>query len=248
MTVSVVVPARDAGRHLRPAVESALACGDVEVLVVDDGTTDGSLETLSGLDARVLRSPGRGEAAARNAGVRAASAPFVTFLDADDLLEPPGLPPRLRALKEDPAALAVGGLPSRLIGEEGETLAEVAPRMARAWEAPFRLSLADYRADRFFPVSCSLWLYRREAFARVGPYDETLPAAPDADFHFRLLSLGPVTVLDVPAFARRLHGANMSLAGGAQAFKPDVLAAIETVNRRHGVVPKEVRPWEAEYL
>ncbi|MBI3564315.1 MAG: glycosyltransferase, partial [Elusimicrobia bacterium] len=84
-SVSVIVPARDAGRHLRPAVLSALSAGvpDAEVVVVDDGSADGSVAGLAGLPVRVVSSGGRGEAAARNAGVAAARAPALTFLDAD---------------------------------------------------------------------------------------------------------------------------------------------------------------------
>lgn len=251
--VSVVIPAHDAGEFLRPAVLSALAAGrgTAEAVVVDDGSTDGSAEGLEALGATVVRRERGGEASARNAGVRAARGRFVTFLDADDLLEEAGLAPRVAALEADPAAFAVGGLPSALVGARGEVLAPVFERMAAARGAPFTLTLEDYRLDRFFPVSCSLYVYRREAFARAGLFDESLAAAPDADFHFRLLSLGGVRVLRVPAFARRLHGANMSLAGRAGAapeFRPEIRAAIEEVNRRHGLSPAAVAPWEAEYL
>lgn len=250
--VSVVVPAHNAGPYLRPAVLSVLAEGPgVEAVVVDDGSSDGSLESIAGLPARVVRQRRRGEAAARNAGVRAARGRLVTFLDADDLLAPGGLAPRRERLSRNPGELAAGGLPGALIGERGEVVAPVFERMAARLSFPLRLTLEDYRAGRFFPVSCSLYLYRREAFARAGLYDESLPAAPDADFHFRVLALGGIEVLRVPAFDRRLHAANLSLAGArseAPSFRPDVLAAIRTVNRRHGIRAAEVSPWENEYL
>jgi len=80
-------------------------------------------------------------------------------------------------------------------------------------EFPLVLTRELYLAGGFFPVSCSLYLYRREALARAGPYDETLAAAPDCDFHFRLLGLTEIPVLAVRTFERRLHSANLSLAG-----------------------------------
>ena len=251
--VSVVIPACNAGPFLRPAVLSVLAekALDAEAVVVDDGSTDGSLASLSDLPVRLVRQKNLGEAAARNAGVRAAAGRFVTFLDADDLLVPGGLAPRLAALEDDPELLAVGGLPSALIDERGADLAPVRGRMRRALSFPFRLTLDFYRAGGFFPVSCSLYLYRREAFARAGPYDETLAAAPDCDFHFRLLGLTDVPVLDVAVFARRLHAANLSMADarpGERTFRPEVLEAIRTVNRRHGMNSAEIRPWELDYL
>jgi glycosyltransferase involved in cell wall biosynthesis len=251
--VSVVLPAYNAGPFLRPAVLSVLAddIGSLEAIVVDDGSTDGSLSSISDLPVRVVRQKNLGEAAARNAGVRAAAGAFVTFLDGDDLLSPGGLAPRLDHLDSNPAAWAAGGLPSSLIDERGGRLAEVFERMKAKLEFPFVLTRELYRAGGFFPVSCSLYLYRREAFERAGPYDEALAAAPDCDFHFRLLGLTEIPVLAVPTFERRLHAANLSMAGDRMrelAFRPDILEAIQAVNRRHGMSPAEIAPWELDYL
>lgn len=249
--LSVVIPAHNAGRYLARAVDSLLSQGlpGLEVVVVDDGSTDGSAAAVAGPSVRVVRRPRGGEAAARNAGVRASSAPFVTFLDADDLMAPGALASRLEHLKAHPAELAVGGLPARLIGEDGRELSRVFERMKADFGAPFRLDLAFYRSGRFFPVSCALYLYRREAFDRVGPYDESLPAAPDCDFHFRLLRSASVPILAVPVFDRRIHGGNLSLTGGGRpSFRPEIEEAVRTINRRHGIEPKEVSPWELDYL
>jgi len=248
----VVVPAHNGGAFLREAVDSALseASPGLEVVVVDDGSTDGAAGALAGLPVRVLRRPRGGPAAARNAGARAASGRFVTFLDADDRLAPGGLAARAAELERRPDALAIGGLPSALIDERGERVAEVFEPMAARLEFPLRLSLSRYRAGEFFPVSCALYVYRREAFARAGFFDEALSSAEDADFHFRLLALGDVEVLRVPAYERRLHGGNLSLAGArrAPAFRPEVLASIRAVNARHGLPEGEIRPWESGYL
>ena len=251
--VSVVLPAYNAGAFLRPAVLSVLAdmTEGLEAIVVDDGSTDGSLSSIADLPARVVRQKNLGEAAARNAGVRAASGAFVTFLDGDDLLAPGGLAPRLDFLDAHPDAWAAGGLPSSLIDERGGRLAEVFERMKAKLEFPFVLTRELYRAGGFFPVSCSLYLYRREAFARAGSYDETLAAAPDCDFHFRLLGMTEIPVLAVPTFERRLHASNLSMAGDRRqelVFRPDILEAIRLVNRRHGMNPADFTPWELEYL
>jgi glycosyltransferase involved in cell wall biosynthesis len=252
-SVSVVIPAYNAGRFLRPAVLSVLAdrSAELETIVVDDGSTDGSLASIEGLPSRVVRQKNLGEAAARNAGVRAASGRYVTFLDGDDLLAPGGLAPRLEHLEKDPSCGAVGGLPASLIGDDGARLAEVCERMKAKLTFPFALTLEFYRAGGFFPVSCSLYLYRRETLEGVGPYDEALAAAPDCDLHFRILSREAIPILPVPTFDRRLHAANLSLSGtGAEgpSFRPEILTAIETVNRRHGMSPADVAPWEREYL
>ena len=251
--VSVVLPAYNAGPFLRQAVLSVLAenIEGLETIVVDDGSTDGSVDALSDLPVRVVRQKNLGEAAARNAGVRAADGAFVTFLDGDDRLAPGGLAPRLEFLEAHPGAWAAGGLPSTLIDERGGRLAEVFERMKAKLEFPFVLTQALYRAGGFFPVSCSLYLYRRETLARAGPYDEALAAAPDCDFHFRLLGLTDIPVLAIPTFERRLHADNLSMAGNPKrelAFRPDILDAIRLVNRRHGMKTAEISPWELEYL
>lgn len=251
--LSVVIPVHNAGPYLKKAVDSLLAerLPGLEIVVVDDGSSDGGAASVERLPVKVARQERKGEAAARNAGVRLATAPFVTFLDADDVLVPGALSSRLRYLEENPGESAVGGLPSRLIDERGRTAAEVFTRMAAGLTFPFRLDGAFYRSGKFFPVSCSLYLYRREVFDRVGLYDEDLPAAPDCDFHFRLLKSVEIPVLRVPVFDRRLHGSNLSLTGGgstAPSFRPEILEAVRAINLRHGYDPKEIIPWESEYL
>lgn len=251
--VSVIIPAHNAGAFLRPAVESVLAdeVDGLELIVVDDGSTDASLKTLAGLPVRVAAQGNRGEAAARNLGVRLAEGRFVTFLDADDLLTPGGLEPRLRHLESHEDCWAVGGLPTALIGARGERVAEVFERMAAKLAFPMTLSPSFYKSGKFFPVSCSLYAYRREAMIHVGPYDETLAAAPDADFHFRFLAAAEIPVLRAATFARRLHASNLSMDAArskAVAFRPEILEAIRVVNARHGLAPAEIIPWEREYL
>ena len=251
--VTVVIPAFNAGPFLRPAVLSVLAdkTEGLEAVVVDCGSTDDRLASLSDLPVRVLRQKNLGVASARNAGVRAAAGAFVTFLDGDDLLAPGGLSPRLEFLESHPGALAVGGLPSALIDERGARRAEVFERMKAKLGFPLVLTREFYRAGNFFPVSCSLYLYRREAFERAGLYDEALSAAEDCDFHFRLLGLTGIAVLAVPVFERRLHSLNLSLAGVRPrelSFRPQILEAIRQVNRRHGMNPAEIAPWELDYL
>ncbi len=252
-SLSVVIPAYNAGAYLKAAVDSLLAerLPELEIVVVDDGSTDASIEAVERLPVRLVRQKNGGEAAARNAGVRAASGRFVTFLDADDLIAPGGLASRAAFLEKNPAERAVGGLPLRLIDERGAAIGDVFEKMSARWPLPMSLNEAFYRAGSFFPVSCSLYLYRREVFDQVGGYDESLSIAPDCDFHFRMLERISIPVLKIPTFIRRLHGGNLSLAGGgakALAFRPEVVSAVRAINRRYGLDPKDIAPWELDYL
>lgn len=102
---SVIIPTFNHAEHLAEAVRCALRqTAPVEVLVVDDGSTDATLEVLHALASaqpdgrlRVLPRPHRGPAAARNAGIEAALGEFVQFLDADDLIAPTKVAEQLEA-------------------------------------------------------------------------------------------------------------------------------------------------------
>jgi glycosyltransferase involved in cell wall biosynthesis len=108
-----VIPTRNRAHLVCEAVESALGqrAGRVEVIVVDDGSTDGTADLLArryGARVKLLRMPGRrGVGAARNAGVRAATGELLGFLDDDDLWLPGKLDAELRAFERFPGAEAV---------------------------------------------------------------------------------------------------------------------------------------------
>ena len=100
--VSVVIPAYNAADYLGETLESVLAqdCGELEVLVVDDGSTDGTADVVDALDDPRLRcirlDPSGGPSRPRNRGVEAARAPWVALFDSDDLM----LPGKLRRAVE----------------------------------------------------------------------------------------------------------------------------------------------------
>lgn len=127
--LSVVIPTWNRCAVVAGAVESALAQAgvDVEVLVVDDGSTDGTAEVLRarfGSDprVRVLEQPNGGTARARNTGIAAARAPWIGLLDSDDRWEPGFARARLQALAAEPAAdLAYGD--AAYVGGDGRVLA-----------------------------------------------------------------------------------------------------------------------------
>jgi glycosyltransferase involved in cell wall biosynthesis len=115
--VSVLLPVRDAAATLDAAVESVLAqtAGDLEVVAVDDGSTDGSGEQLEAWArrdgrVRVLRCPARGMVAALNEGLGACRAPLVARMDADDLAHPERLAEQLALLRARPDVGVAGTL------------------------------------------------------------------------------------------------------------------------------------------
>ena len=105
--VAVVIPAFHAEEFLAAAVRS-VQCQteeDVELVVVDDGSTDGTAEAAERLGVTVVRQENAGPGAARNAGVAATTAPFLAFLDADDWFAPEKLTRQIDWLERSDAGV-----------------------------------------------------------------------------------------------------------------------------------------------
>jgi|GEM_PF-925105 len=218
---SVVIPVRDGERYLADAIRSALALPGParEVIVVDDGSRDGSraIAESFGAPVRVVSGAGCGPAAARNVGLREARTDLLGFLDADDLWLPALANEALARLISDPEVDVAHGLVREFHDD--------APASAGA---PFRYILIG---SAFF---------RRRAFERIGPFDETLLFCEDYDWFLRAfegcLAKAPV---DAVTLLRRLHAASMTKgdtnagAGLAKAHR----RAIE--RRRRGAVPAQ---------
>ena len=164
-TISVIVPVYNAGEYLRPCLDSILAQThrDLEILLVDDGSTDGSGGVFDGYGAtdgriRVLHQENRGLSAARNAGLDAAAGDYVAFVDADDVLAPQMLGRLLEAIADADMALCN----IRRISETGE-LEEICPigdeiLTGRSFGEKLLLPQA------WFYVTVMNRLYRRELF------------------------------------------------------------------------------------
>lgn len=86
MKLSIVIPSYNQAQYLPDAIESCLAQGEVEIIVVDDGSTDNSLEVARRYDVKVISQVNKGLAAARNAGIMNANGEYILFLDSDDIL------------------------------------------------------------------------------------------------------------------------------------------------------------------
>src|SRR5262249_50775349 len=181
--VSVVIATYNYGRYLAGALDSVLGqtFADLEVIVVDDGSSDDTAHVVSPylLDPRVAyhRLDHRGQPAAKNFGIRLAHAPLIAFLDADDLWVPTKHEKQL-ALFESDAALGVVYSRRLLIDAEGRQLAYRQPVLyrGRVLEPMFR--------DNF--VCFSSVVLRRAVFDEVGLFDEQLPLAIDYDLWLRV--------------------------------------------------------------
>ena len=204
-TFSVVTPAYQATESIVECVESALAqtLPPYEIIVVDDGSTDGTADQLAPYFDRIvyIRQENRGAAAALNAGTQAASGEFVAILDADDAYEPE----RLAALSE--LAQARPDLDVLTTDAYLEVNGTVVGRFFEATPfEPERQRLAII--ERCFVTWPAI---RRARLLDLGGYDESMRFASDWECHLRLLYGGcRAGAVDEPLIRYRI-GSNRSL-------------------------------------
>lgn len=209
--VSVIIPAYNYAHFLDRAVRSAFAQRHqpIEVIVVDDGSTDRTPELCAQLQRefpalRVIRQENAGLSAARNTGVLNARHPFVAFLDADDEWLPAMLETVMADFARQPPATPAAACNSFRVDASGLPIGEksTSPRGDRFFTA------ADILLKtRFMPSGV---VARRVSFDAAGLFDTTLRSSEDRDMWLRLASVAPIRYLDQPLVCIRRHGSNMS--------------------------------------
>ena len=200
--VSVVVPAYNAEAFVGDAVGSALAQGPVvgEVVLVDDGSTDGTLGVMHRLAeaanvgrpglVRVVSQPNGGAPSARNRGLAQSTCDYVQFLDADDVLLPGKVERHVAAARRAGAGLVAGAYDLAAFGS--------ADRPSRCRVIPESAWLALIRGMLGL-TSANLW--RRHDVEAVGGWDEALANNQEYDLAFRMMASGVRVAFDTEAGA-----------------------------------------------
>lgn len=220
--VSIIIPVYNSERYLAQTLDSVLAVSpplaDMEVVLVDDGSTDRSLEIARDYAARygfirVLEQPNAGPVRARNNAVEHARGRYIFPLDSDDLLVPDFLAEAVGVLDREPEVKVVAGRNEFFGGRKGP------------WRLPeFSLRLLARRN-----LICVSALYRREDWVRVGGYCEEIVALEDWDFWISVLKEGGrVVTLDGAAIRYRIRPGSKRVRD--RAWKHHV---VDTLNRRH---------------
>jgi glycosyltransferase involved in cell wall biosynthesis len=228
--VTVVVPTRDRVELLLHTVRSVQLQHDVavEVIVVDDGSVDGTSDAVRRLDDPRVRAVTHerpcGVSTARNRGVAEARGRWVAFLDDDDLWSPHKLAAQLHALETDARAWATTGAVS--IDDALEVLAGEHP------PSPEQI-VADLPRYNAVPVGASSVVVARSALARVGGFDPGIRHMADWDMWIRLSRLGLPSVAPRPLVAYRLHATAATMDTAADPAEP--LAELEVIAGRYGI-------------
>ena len=174
--VSAVIPTYNYAQYLPEAVESALAqtYPNMEVIVVDDGSTDRTRECLAPYRERIayIYQPNRGLSAARNTGIAAARGEWIALLDSDDTWHPEKTALQLRAAEGMDHLALVGSPPADRMPEH------LAPPVVRV------LEVRDFLLN--VPLGPSSALIRRRCLEDVGLFDESLTSVEDRDMWLRL--------------------------------------------------------------
>jgi glycosyltransferase involved in cell wall biosynthesis len=185
--VSLIIATFNHARFLGEAIDSALAqtLGGVDVIVVDDGSTDDTPAVLARYAGRVrvLRQPNRGLAAARNTGLAAARGTYVSFLDADDVMAQTKLAAQLEVLERSPA---IGWTYCDVLIETMATRATVtaSERFGYGARALDGWLFPELIHGNFIPAIAPM--IRRTALDAAGGFDERLTSLEDWDMWLRL--------------------------------------------------------------
>jgi glycosyltransferase involved in cell wall biosynthesis len=207
--ITAIIPSFNSGRFVVQAVESVLAqtYGNVETIVVDDGSTDDTADRLAAYlgDIRYIRQPNGGLSRARNRGMEEARGEFFAFLDADDMWLPEKLLLQWECLADQPDAGLVHTDTCRLYESTGERV--YVPGGAE------RFCGTCY--TEFFwghSVTPSTVMVSRQCIDEVGGFDESIrrPSTQDLDLWIRIARNCPLAYVDKPLVLYRYHATNSS--------------------------------------
>ncbi|MBC7842752.1 MAG: glycosyltransferase family 2 protein [Gemmatimonadaceae bacterium] len=216
----VVIPAHNSDRFIAATLASVhgQTRAPQDVIVVDDGSTDRTVEIAAEAGARVVSTSGQhGPSVARNLGVHSTSAPLIAFLDADDEWLPEHAATLLPAF--DDVATAFVGSNAEKFGSE---LGTIGPRKGAVHAADVRDLLISEN-----PVIQSSAIVRRDAFMTAGGYDESMRFSEDYDLWTRVAETGEFRHVNSTTVRRRMHAGQVT-----QRFRTELVHAWWTVRRR----------------
>jgi glycosyltransferase involved in cell wall biosynthesis len=237
-TVSVVIPCHNQARFIADAIESlrAQTYSEFDVIVVDDGSTDGSADIVERFGVPIVRQERGGPAAARNAGFRATTGDYVVFLDGDNMLERHALEANLHAFEDHPESAFVGGRYRYIDERGGHRPSSVLPDPKTPDD-----HYAALLSENYFGSPDNV-MFRRSVLDAVGLFDSSVDGLEDYDLYLRIAKEHPVHYHGVTISAYRVHDNQFSR---DQAMM--LRSAVTVLRRQKNVVtmnPRLKEPYE----
>lgn len=201
--ISVIIPVYNCEKYIIDAIESVKqqSYKDYEIIVVDDGSTDGTLKLIRGItDITLICKLNGGPASALNAGIKEAGGEWIKWLSADDMLTPYALQILIdHAIYKD--AIYYTDYIRYDVRKESKTF----------WQEPKRNELTQHERNeelfKYFYGNGSTSLIHRSVFDKCGWFDESLPHSEDYEFWLRCCILYDIKMIHIPEFTLiyRIH-------------------------------------------
>ena len=207
--ISVVIPTFNRATQVQEAVASVFAqtFSDYEVIVVDDGSTDGTEQALASFkdqsNFHYTFQTNQGRSTARNRGIELAKGDFLLFLDSDDLLLRDGLAGLYSSAELTPSAAMIVGK-TEFVDQQGRLLRTLSPTIQGSGRTDGYFSLIRER----FALLPGTFLIRREDLLKIGVFDPQTEPCEDYDFSLRVALNADVTCIDKAVVQHRMHTTN----------------------------------------
>lgn len=203
--VSICIPTYNRKDYLRKTIESVFeqTYKDYEVIIVDDGSTDGTAEMIKSTDLPISYhwQENSGEAVARNRMIKLAQGEFITFVDSDDLLMHDAVERMMNVMEAEGGEVIVYG-PYQRIDRDGNIYGRYKRKQYSGY-------ITKYLFKNIFVYSCGS-LFPKKVLETEGGFDTSLPVCSDYDFWLRLSLEYRFVALAEPTFKRRRHTGNIS--------------------------------------
>lgn len=205
--VSVVIPAFNALKYLPETLKCLFnqTFDDFEVIIVDDGSSDGTAEWASRIEeprVKLITQANQGSSGARNTGIKNSQGEFIAFMDADDFWQSTKLEKQVEVLEANPEVGLVYNWVD-YIDEKGEPTGRIVKPDAQG-------HIWDKFTERNLIECGSVPMIRRRCFDEVGIFDTSLDAAPDWDMWLRIAARYSFAVIKEPLVSYRQHSNNKS--------------------------------------
>ena len=238
--ISVIIPTYNGEKTILETIQSLQqqSFRDLEIIVINDGSTDGTVELLKQIAEprlKIFSYENGGLPVARNRGIDRATGDYITFIDADDLWTPDKLESQLAALQQNPQA-GVAYSWTAFINEKSEFL--------YAWEPIYyQGNVYPQLLVKNFISSGSNILARREFIEAAGRFDPTLKSAEDWDYYIRIAAICQFVL--VPQYQILYRRSSQSMTSKVDVMEKYILTVIE---RAYQQAPPELQPLKKQSL